>query len=43
MIYKTEENILFLILINFIKEVEVNFQNKYFTIFLVYLTIYFRV
>ena len=33
MIYKIGENILLLIVTNFIKELEVIFRNKYFTIF----------
>ena len=43
MIYKIVENILLLIVTNFIKELKVNFRNKNFTIFIFYLTIVFRV
>ena len=43
MIYKIEENILLLIVTNFMKELEVNFRNKYLTILIALLTIVFRV
>ena len=41
MIFKMEENILLLIVTNFIKELEMIFRNKYLTIFIFYLTILF--
>ena len=43
MIYKIDEKIRLLNVTNFRKELEVNFRNKYFTIFIVCLTIVFRV